>query len=62
MTSREGMQRGTCMLFYLLVALFSLHFISQCLPTNKGSLFARKLVLRLASHWQFIKLNKVINK
>jgi hypothetical protein len=42
--------------------LFSLHFFSQRLPTNKGSPFAQKLVLRLASHWQFVKLNKVTNK
>ena len=39
--------------------LISLHFSPQCLPTNKGSPFARKLVLSLVSHWQFVKLNKV---
>jgi hypothetical protein len=36
MTSRRG-NAAWNLLFYLLVTLFSLHFFSQCLPTNKGS-------------------------
>ena len=58
-TVKECGMKLICFHVHLLENLFSLHFSPQCLPTNKGSPFARKLFLSLMSHWQFVKLNKV---